>query len=75
MDAMTDFTGGVSETYKLNEAPPQLFMTMLDAYQRQSLMCGVIAKSQKVRYNILCKLFFFIYLWIMKQAMNVLILQ
>ncbi|KAE9522347.1 hypothetical protein AGLY_017259 [Aphis glycines] len=43
-EAMEDFTGGVSEMYELNEVPPNLFMIMLKAFQRQSLMgCSIEA--------------------------------
>jgi len=42
---MEDFTGGVSEMYELNEVPANLFMIMLKAFQRQSLMgCSIEVK-------------------------------
>ncbi|XP_060856220.1 calpain-A-like [Metopolophium dirhodum] len=46
MEAMGDFTGGVSEMYDLNKEQPNLFTIMLNSFQRQSLMCGVIFDSQ-----------------------------
>ncbi|XP_050426862.1 calpain-A-like isoform X1 [Adelges cooleyi] len=43
-EAMEDFTGGVSEMFELNEAPPNLFTIMLHAFQRFSLMgCSIEA--------------------------------
>lgn len=45
---MEDFTGGVSEMYELNEAPPNLFTIMLKAFQRNSLMgCSIEVKHNK----------------------------
>ncbi|XP_022165419.1 calpain-A-like, partial [Myzus persicae] len=46
MEAMGDFTGGVSEIFELNNPPSNLFMIMLNSYQRKSLMCGAILNSQ-----------------------------
>ncbi|XP_060848127.1 calpain-A-like isoform X2 [Rhopalosiphum padi] len=48
MEAMGDFTGGVSEMYDLNDAKPNLFTIMLNSIQRQSLMCGSILNSKKL---------------------------
>jgi len=52
MEAMGDFTGGVSEIYDLNIEQHNLFTIMLNSFQRQSLMCGGIFDSQLVRYSI-----------------------
>jgi calpain len=37
-EAMEDFTGGITEMYELNQAPPNLYRIMLKAYERSSLM-------------------------------------
>lgn len=63
VEAMRDFTGGVSETYELNKEPPNLFKIMLNSFQRKSLMCGAIYKQQKlVRYSISYKIEFLLIL-------------
>ncbi|XP_057376386.1 calpain-B-like isoform X1 [Daphnia carinata] len=41
-EAMEDFTGGVSEMYEMNQAPPNLFKILLKAHQRSSLMSCAI---------------------------------
>lgn len=41
-EAMEDFTGGVSEMYELNQAPPNLFKILLKAHERSSLMSCAI---------------------------------
>lgn len=59
MEAMGDFTGGVSEMYELDKIPNNLFTIMLNSFQRQSLMCGDILHSKMVRYiQIYTKYFF-----------------
>lgn len=50
MEAMGDFTGGVSEMYELDKIPNNLFTIMLNSFQRKSLMCGDILNSKMVRY-------------------------
>lgn len=37
-EAMEDFTGGVTEMYEMDAAPPNLFKIVLKAYDRGSLM-------------------------------------
>ncbi|XP_063995560.1 calpain-A-like isoform X2 [Diachasmimorpha longicaudata] len=37
-EAMEDFTGGVTEVYKIKKAPPNLFSILLKAYERNSMM-------------------------------------
>jgi len=60
MEAMGDFTGGVSEIYELDKIPNDFFMIMLKSFQRQSLMCGDILNLKMVRYSILQKKIVFI---------------
>lgn len=44
VEALEDFTGGVSEMYILEDAPSNLFQTMLKALERNSLMaCSIEA--------------------------------
>lgn len=62
VEAMRDFTGGVSETYKLNKEPPDLFTIMLNSFQRKSLMCGAIYEQKLVRYSISYKIEFLLIL-------------
>lgn len=46
LEAMEDFTGGVTEFFELNEAPQQLFSIMRKALERGSLMgCSIDVSS------------------------------
>lgn len=47
-EAMEDFTGGVTELYDLNEAPPNLFNLLLKAYDRNSMMACSIEPDPSV---------------------------
>lgn len=39
---MEDFTGGVTEMYDMQEAPPNLFSILLKGYERNSMMgCSI----------------------------------
>lgn len=66
---MEDFTGGVSEMYELNQAPPNLFKILLKAFERSSLMSCAIEVSFSNMFRVLhgdsskqfCNLFFFIH--------------
>lgn len=41
-EAMEDFTGGVTEMYELNEAPPNLFNILIKGFERNSMMgCSI----------------------------------
>uniref|UniRef100_A0A673BKQ5 Calpain-3 n=1 Tax=Sphaeramia orbicularis TaxID=375764 RepID=A0A673BKQ5_9TELE len=47
LEAMEDFTGGVTEFFELSEAPKELFMIMKKAMQRGSLMgCSIDVTSE-----------------------------
>lgn len=45
---MEDFTGGVTEMYDLNEAPPNLFNILLKGYERNSMMACSIEPDPSV---------------------------
>jgi len=62
VEAMRDFTGGVSEMYELDKEQPNLFTIMLNSFQRKSLMCGAIYKQKLVRNSISYKIQFFLIL-------------
>uniref|UniRef100_A0A673BNT7 Calpain-3 n=1 Tax=Sphaeramia orbicularis TaxID=375764 RepID=A0A673BNT7_9TELE len=48
LEAMEDFTGGVTEFFELSEAPKELFMIMKKAMQRGSLMgCSIDVSVRK----------------------------
>eukprot|EP00117_Sycon_ciliatum_P006188 scpid39378/ scgid9836/ Calpain-B; Calcium-activated neutral proteinase B; Calpain-B catalytic subunit 1; Calpain-B catalytic subunit 2 len=48
-EAMVDFTGGVTEAYKLSEAPKDLFKIMMKACKRSSMMSCSIAATTKAQ--------------------------
>lgn len=42
VEAMEDFTGGVTEMYDMDKTPPNLFSVLLKAYERNSLIgCSI----------------------------------
>ena len=46
---MEDFTGGVTETFNLQKAPPKMKSIMLKSVARQSLMCcSIEAKPNEI---------------------------
>ncbi|XP_071942459.1 calpain-9-like [Antedon mediterranea] len=48
-EAMTDFTGGIVETFKLSKAPKDLFKIMQEGFARCSLMgCSIDAKPNEI---------------------------
>lgn len=48
-EAMEDFTGGVTETFNLQKAPPKMKSIMLKSVARQSLMCcSIEAKPNEI---------------------------
>ena len=51
MEAMEDFTGGVTEFFELAEAPKDLYSIMRKALQRGSLMgCSIdVSESSEIR--------------------------
>lgn len=50
MEAMEDFTGGVTEFFELSEAPKDLYSIMRKALQRGSLMgCSIDVSGSRKR--------------------------
>lgn len=48
MEAMEDFTGGVTEFFELSEAPKELYSIMRKALERGSLMgCSIDVSGDK----------------------------
>lgn len=54
LDAMEDFTGGLTEFFELSEAPKELFKIMKKALQRGSLMGCSIDVSGSENWKIKC---------------------
>lgn len=49
MEAMEDFTGGVTEFYELAEAPKELYSIMKKALERGSLMgCSIDVSGEQI---------------------------
>lgn len=49
MEAMEDFTGGVTEFFELSEAPKELYNIMRKALERGSLMgCSIDVSSYQL---------------------------
>lgn len=55
MEAMEDFTGGVTEFFELSEAPKELFNIMRKALERGSLMGCSIDVSGNESSKIKCR--------------------
>lgn len=55
LEAMEDFTGGVTEFFELSESPKELYSIMRKALERGSLMGCSIDVSGSERSKIKCK--------------------